>query len=135
MRALALLVLAGLALVATGCGARSSAPYTATGTAKCLTSKGFTDVTTNPVKVGFIAGFADNGGLLATAPGGNVLTIAFAGDTAGAAQTETAFRAHATPFYKRHMADIMESKRNAVLVWTTAPTQQQINDAMGCLGS
>ena len=135
MRALALLVLAGLAFVATGCGARSSTPYTAAGTIKCLTSKGFTGVTTNPVKVGFIAGFADNGGLLATAPGGNVLTIAFAGDTTGAAQTEAAFRAHATPFYKRHMADIMESKRNAVLVWTTAPTQQQINDAMGCLGS
>ena len=52
-----------------------------------------------------------------------------------AAQTEAAFKAHATPFYKRHMGDIMESKRNAVLVWTTAPTQQQINDAMGCLGS
>jgi hypothetical protein len=129
------LALVPLALVAAGCGARSSAPYTATGTAKCLTSKGFTGVTTNPAKVGFIAGFADNGGILATAPGGNVVTIAFAGDKAGATQTEQAFRTHATPFYKRHMHDIMETQRNAVLVWTTAPTQSQIDAALGCLGS
>ena len=135
VRALPLVLLAALALVAAGCAARSSKPYTATGTAKCLTSKGFTGVTTNPVKVGFIAGFADNGGILATAPGGNVVTIAFAGDTPGAAQTEEAFRAHATPFYRRHMSDIMESQRNAVLVWQTSPTQPQIDDALACLGS
>jgi hypothetical protein len=134
-RVLVPLGLVPLALLAAGCGARSSAPYTATGTAKCLTSKGFTGVTTDPAKVGFIAGFADNGGIRATAPGGNVVTIAFAGDTAGAAQTEEAFRAHATPFYKRHMHDIMETQRNAVLVWTTSPTQSQIDTALGCLGS
>jgi hypothetical protein len=124
-----------LALVAAGCGARGSKPYTAAGTVKCLKSKGFTGVTTDPVKVGFIAGFADNGGILAKAPGGNVVTIAFAGDTAGAADTESAFRAHATPFYRRHMGDIMESQRNAVLVWQTSPTQAQIDAALGCLGS
>ena len=130
-----MLGLVPLALLAAGCGARSSAPYTATGTAKCLTSKGFAGVTTDPAKVGFIAGFADNGGIRATAPGGNVLTIAFAADQKGAAQTEHAFTAHATPFYKRHMHDIMETQRNAVLVWTTAPTQSQISTALGCLGS
>jgi hypothetical protein len=135
VRALAICLLAGLALVAAGCGARSSTPYTAAGTVKCLKSKGFTGVTTDPVKVGFIAGFADNGGILAKAPGGNVVTIAFAGDATGAADTESAFKAHATPFYKRHMADIMESQRNAVLVWQTSPTQAQIDDALGCLGS
>ena len=135
MRARALLVLVGLAVVAAGCGARSTAPYTATGTAPCLTKQGFTGVTTNPVKVGFIAGFADNGGILATAPGGNVVTIAFAGDASGAAQTEQAFKAHATGVYKRHINDVMETQRNAVLVWTTTPTQQQVDTATGCLGS
>ena len=136
MRPLSFVLVLSLALVAAGCGARSSAPYTAAGTVKCLKSKGFTGVTTNPVKVGFIAGVADNGGILATAPGGsNVVTIAFAGSTAGAADTETAFKAHATPFYKKHMGDIMESQRNAVLVWQTSPTQQQIDAALGCLGS
>jgi hypothetical protein len=135
VRPLSFVLVVTVALVAAGCGARSSAPYTAAGTVACLKSKGFTGVTTNPVKIGFIAGFADNGGILAKAPGGNVVTIAFAGDTAGAAGTESAFKAHATPFYRRHMGDIMESKRNAVLVWQTSPTQAQIDDALGCLGS
>ena len=79
MRPLSFVLVITLALVAAGCGARSSAPYTAAGTVACLKSKGFTGVTTDPVKVGFIAGFADNGGILAKAPGGNVVTIAFAG--------------------------------------------------------
>ena len=105
------------------------------GTAPCLTKQGFTGVTTNPVKVGFIAGFADNGGILAKAPGGNVVTIAFAADASGAAQTEQAFKAHATGVYKRHINDVMETQRNAVLVWTTTPTQQQVDTATGCLGS
>ena len=136
MRLLSFVLVVTLALVAAGCGARSNKPYTAAGTVECLKSKGFTGVTTDPVKVGFIAGFADNGGILAKAPGGsNVVTIAFAGDTAGAADTESAFKAHATPFYRRHMGDIMESQRNAVLVWQTSPTQPQIDAALGCLGS
>ena len=133
-----LLVLSGLvplALLAAGCGARSSAPYTATGSAKCLTDKGFTGVTTDPSKVGFIAGFADNGGLLAKAPNRNTVTIAFAADAADAAETAKAFTAHATPFYRRHMHDIMQTQRNAVMVWTTAPTQSQIDTVTGCLHS
>jgi hypothetical protein len=127
----ALVVLAALAFLAAGCG--GSHAYTAQGTVKCLSDKGFTNVTTDPAKVGFIAAFADNGGLRATAPNGNVVTIAFAGDTSGVAGTETAFRDHASPFYKRHMSDIMESQRNAVLVWTTAPSQAQLAAALGCL--
>jgi hypothetical protein len=126
---------AALAVLAAGCGAGKPPPYTAKATAACLPGKGFTAVTANPLKVGLIAGFAVNGGLKATAPGGNVLTIAFAGDASGAIATESAFRAHATPFYKRHMADIMESQRNAVLVWTTAPSQSLLATALGCLGS
>ena len=125
-----------MALLVAGCGRGSTAPYTAAATAPCLKAKGFTKVTTDPGKVGFIAGFADNGGVFAVAPGSkNTVTIAFAGDTAGAKGTEDAFRAHASAFYKKHMSDIMQSKRNAVLVWTTAPTQDQINTAIACLAS
>jgi hypothetical protein len=123
-------------MLVAGCGRASTKPYTAAGTAPCLKTKGFTRVTTDPTKVGFIAGFADNGGVFAVGPGGNnTVTIAFAAGTAGATPTEQAFRAHASPFYRRHMSDIMQSQRNAVLVWTTAPTQQQIEAALGCLGS
>jgi hypothetical protein len=121
------------AVLAAGCGSKSAASYTATGTVKCLRGKGFTRVTANPLKVGFIAGVAQNGGIKAVAPGGNVLTIAFAQDEASATSTEQAFRSNASPFYKKHMADIMESQRNAVLVWTTSPSQDLLSTALGCL--
>jgi hypothetical protein len=124
-----------LAVVVAGCGARSSKPYTAAGTASCLTDKGFTKVTTNPVKVGFIAGFADNGGIKATAADGNVLTIAFAADATAVPSTEQAFRRFAPKKLRPHLNDIMESQGNAVLVWTVTPTSAQLADAMGCLHS
>jgi hypothetical protein len=126
-------VLAVVALVAAGCGARSAKPYTATGSAACLTKHGFTKVTTDPAKIGFIAGFAENGGLRATASDGNVLTIAFAADEASAPGTETAFKNHAPASLRPHMSDIMEAQRNAVLVWTTSPSAAQLADAEGCL--
>lgn len=127
-----LLLGATLAVLA-GCGAAANRPYTAKGTVKCLTGKGFTNATTDPLKVGLIAGVAENGGIRATAPGGNVVTIAFAQDAADAASTKETFRANATPFYRRHMADIMESQRNAVLVWTTSPSQVLLSTVLGCL--
>ena len=128
----ALVLVVALAFLAAGCGA-GSRTYTAAGTAKCLSGKGFAGVTTDPAKVGFIAAFADNGGLRATAPNGNVVTIAFAKDASSVGGTEVAFRDHASPFYKKHITDIMESQGNAVLVWTTAPSQAQLSTALGCL--
>jgi len=130
------LVLAAIALAvaAAGCGARSNKPYTAKGTAACMTKKGFTKVTTDPLKVGFIAGFAENGGLRATTADGNLLTIAFtADDTAGVASTKEAFRTHAPAKLRPRLNDIMESERNAVLVWTVSPTPAQLADAKSCL--
>lgn len=122
-----------LAFAATGCGSGTSKPYTAAGTAPCLRTKGFTKVTTDAAKVGFVAGFADNGGLRATSKSGNVVTIAFAADSNGVAGTEKAFSAHASGIYKRHIRDVMEAQGNAVLVWTVTPSQQQLHDALSCL--
>jgi hypothetical protein len=133
-RAFLVLALALLAGVVAGCGARSNKPFTAEGTAACMTKKGFTQVTINPVKVGFIAGFAEHGGLRALASDGNLLTIAFtADDTTGVQSTEQAFRNHAPPKLRPRMNDIMESERNAVLVWTTSPTVAQLADVKSCL--
>ena len=132
-KASVLAALAVLALVAAGCGVRSSKPFTATGSAACFTKKGFTHVTTDPAKLDFIAGFAENGGLRATTRGGNVLTIAFAADEASAPGTKQAYRAHAPAKLRPRMNDIMESQRNAVLVWTTSPSAQQLADAESCL--
>jgi hypothetical protein len=133
--ATALLAVALPALAVTGCGAQQSKPYTAAGTVACIRDKGFTKVTTAAAKVGFIAGFAENGGLRAEAKSGNVLTIAFTADASAVPGTKRAFTRAAAPQYKNHMADIMESKGNAVLVWTVTPAQQDLDDALGCLHS
>jgi hypothetical protein len=119
-----------------GCGARSDKPFTAAGSAACFAkASGFKKVTTEPAKVGFIAGFAGNGGLRATASDGNVLTIAFALDEAAAASTQRAFRRFAPAKLRPRMGDIMEADRNAVLVWTVTPTSEQLATAKSCLHS
>ena len=135
MRRFPLLAALVVPLVLAACGSGSTKPYTAAGTKACLTQKGFTDVTTAASKVGFIAGFADNGGLQARSATGNVLTIAFTADAGSVGGTEKAFRRAAPASLRPHMGDIMEAQGNAVLVWTVSPTSQELSDAEGCLAS
>ena len=127
------LALALLGLLVAGCGGSAQKPYTAAGTQACLTQKGFKGVTTDPVKIGFIAGFAENGGVQARAKDGNVLTIAFAADANSADATKRAFKNHAPAKLRPRINDIMESQGNAVLVWTVSPTPAQLAAAQSCL--
>jgi hypothetical protein len=127
----ALLVVAVLA----GCGGSSSTPYTAAGTKACLVKNGFTGVTTEANKVGFIAAFAANGGIQARSPQGNVLTIAFTDSTDSVPGIEKAYRKAAPAKLRPHMSDIMEAQRNAVLVWTVSPSQSELTTAESCLAS
>jgi hypothetical protein len=126
-------LLAVLAVVAAGCGARSDTPFTAKGTLGCLQAKGFTQVTTDPGKVGFIAAFAANGGIRAVSPNHNVLTIAFAADETGVPSTEQAFKLHASPTLRPHIKDVLSANRNAVIVWTTTPVADDSSKVNGCL--
>jgi hypothetical protein len=121
-----------LALLAAGCGARSSKPFTAKGTIGCLKAKGFT-VTTDPIEVGFIAAFADNGGARATSQTGNVVTIAFTKDETTVDDTVKAFKAHASAALRPHFNDVLRTNRNAVMVWTTTPTSDDDTKVQGCL--
>jgi hypothetical protein len=130
-RTLVILVLA--ALVAGGCGVRNNKPFTAKASAPCLKSKGFTAVTTKPADVGFIAGFAENGGLRAESPTGNALTIAFTADADSVGSTERAFKLRAPKNLRPHISDIMRTSRNAVLVWTITPNPDELDTAMRCL--
>jgi hypothetical protein len=135
-RAAAIAPLAVLAAVAAGCGSTTSVkPFTAAATAPCLKTNGFTGVTTAAGKVGFIAGFAQNGGIRATASDGNTVTIAFTAGQADVAGTKAAFTRQAPAKLKSHMRDILEVQGNAVLVWTTSPSQQALDLALGCLHS
>ncbi|HEX6787766.1 MAG TPA: hypothetical protein VF091_00890 [Gaiellaceae bacterium] len=132
------LLLAVAALVA-GCGVRNSKPFTATASAACLRSHGFTSVTTDPDpgKIGFVAAFADDGGLRATSPDHNVLTVAFAADaeSGSTSSIENAFRNHAPKSLRPHMGDIMSVSRNAVLVWTISPSSDDSDTVNRCLRS
>jgi hypothetical protein len=133
-RRVLVIALVALAVVAAGCGGRSA--YTAAGTAACLKKKGFTGVTTNANRVGFIAAFSAHGGLLARAPGrGNTLTIAFAADARDAIATKKAYTRHAPKKLRPHISDVLYSQRNAVLVWTVSPSPGVLADALGCLAS
>lgn len=120
-------------LVAGGCGVRNNKPFTAKATAPCLKSKGFKAVTTKPGEVGFIAGFAENGGLRAESPTGNGLTIAFTADPDSVGSTERAFKLRAPKSLRAHISDIMRTDRNAVLVWTVTPNPDELDTAMRCL--
>ena len=126
-------VLAGVALLAAGCGARSDTPFTAQGTLGCLKAKQFTGATTAPAQVGFIAGFAANGGIKATSPNGNVVTIAFTDSAAAVPSTEKAFKLHAPPGLRPHISDVMRTNRNVVIVWTTTPVSDDETKVEGCL--
>jgi hypothetical protein len=135
--ALALIVALGLLAAACGgSGSPAAQTYTAKATAPCLRQeKGFHGVTTNPLEVGLIAAAAEHGGLRATTSDRNVLTIAFARDEGAAADTQKAFTLHAPKKLRPHITDIMESKANAVLVWTVTPKQAQLDAVLNCLSS
>jgi hypothetical protein len=128
----AALVLLLVALLAAGCGARSNKPFTAKGTIGCLKAKAFT-VTTDPVQVGFIAAFADNGGVRATSQTGNVVTIAFTKDESTVEDTVKAFKAHASAALRPHFGDVVRTNRNVVMVWTTTPAADDDRKVQGCL--
>ena len=126
-------VLAALALLAAGCGARSNTPYTAKGTLGCLKAKQFADATTDPAKLPFIAQFAANGGIEATSPNGNRVTLAFTDSEETVPSTEQAFKLHAPKSLRSHISDVMRSNRNVVIVWTTTPVGDDETKVEGCL--
>ncbi len=122
-----------VALVAAGCGVRNSKPFTAKASAPCFRSHGFTGVTRSPSQVGFVAAFADHGGIRARSATGNLLTIAFTAGPDSVASTEAAFTSHAPKGLRPHISDIMSSNRNAVLVWTVTPNGDEADAATRCL--
>jgi len=135
MRRLPPLAALTVVVVLAGCGGSSNTPYSAAGTKACLVKNGFTGVTTEAKKVGFIAAFAANGGLQARSPKGNVLTITFTDSADSVPGIEKAYRRAAPARLRPHMNDIMGSQRNAVLVWTVSPSQTELTTAENCLGS
>jgi hypothetical protein len=124
------LPLVALAVLA-GCGADVASPYSAKATKPCLVKAGY-PVSTRAADVGVIAGAAARGGLRARVPG-NTLTIAFGADGHDALGIARSYRRFAPKRLKKRLQDILERQRNAILVWTVAPTQRQLQTVEKCL--
>jgi hypothetical protein len=127
--ALPILILAGLLLA--GCSSGEPSTFKAGQTATCLGGKGYR-VTTDDAKVGVVAANAPNGGLLANEPG-NALTIAFAQDSDDAIKTAAAIKRFAPKRLRPHITDVMRTQKNAVLLWTITPPQDELNKVFACL--
>jgi hypothetical protein len=126
---LPILITAGLLLA--GCSSGEPSTFKAGPTAKCLEGEGYR-VTTDDAKVGVIAANAPHGGLLATEPG-NALTIAFAQDSDDAIKTAAALKDFAPEKLRPHITDVMRTQKNAVLLWTVTPPQEELNKVSACL--
>ena len=127
--ALAIFVLAGLSLA--GCSSGEPSAFKSGPTARCLAGKGYR-VTTDDQKVGVVAANAPNGGLLAREPG-NALTIAFGQNSDDALQIAAAFKRFAPKKLRPHITDVLRIQKNAVLLWTVTPPQQELDKAYACL--
>jgi hypothetical protein len=125
------LLLVALALLVAGCGDTEPSVYKAGSTAKCLRKEGYR-VTTDPSEIGVVAANAPNGGLRAFEPG-NALTIAFGENSDDALGIERAFRRFAPKKLRPNISDVMRTQKNAVLLWTVTPPQEEMNKVFGCL--
>jgi hypothetical protein len=127
--ALTISIMATLFLV--GCSSGEPSTFKAGPTATCLKGIGFS-VTTDDTRVGVIAANAPNGGLLANEPG-NALSIAFGVSSDDAIQIAAAFKEFAPKKLQPHINDVMRTQKNAVLLWTVTPPQDELNKVFACL--
>jgi hypothetical protein len=123
------LIVTGLLL--SGCSSGEPSTFKAAPTARCLGGKGFS-VSTDDAQVGVVAANAPNGGLLAREPG-NALTIAFGANSDDAIKIAAAFKKFAPKKLRPHIADVLRTQKNAVLLWTVTPPQEEQNKVFACL--
>jgi len=123
------LIVTGLLL--SGCSSGEPSTFKAAPTAKCLAGKGFS-VSTDDAQVGVVAANAPNGGLLAREPG-NALTIAFGANSDDAIKIAAAFKKFAPKKLRPLIADVLRAQKNAVLLWTVTPPQEEQNKVFACL--
>ena len=120
-----------VAALAAGCNTEPSV-YKAAPTAKCLGDKLHYRVTTDPAGLGVVERTAPNGGLIAFHPG-NAVRMAFAESSDASTGLEHAYRIFASKKLRPHISDVMRANKNAVLLWTVTPPQEEINAVYGCL--
>ena len=129
-RATAVILLLAAAITAAGCGNPTLRPYgDVRGTAKCLEGQGYRVRTQFP---DLVASTASRGALRAS-KNYNLLTVAFGEDAREAASLRRAYARYMSKRRARHIRDITEIERNALLLWTTTPSSRQLDAVVGCL--
>jgi hypothetical protein len=131
MRLAAGLFLIVPALLFAGCGGAEPDAYKAEPTAECLRDHDYR-VTTDPARLGVVEKNAANGGLIAYQPG-NAVRIAFGSDSDDALGIERGFRRFAPKSLRPNITDVMRTQKNAVLLWTVTPPQEEQDEVFGCL--
>ena len=119
-----------LAVLAAGCETEPSV-YKAPPTAKCLRKDGYR-VTTEPAQLGVVERNAFNGGLLAFHPG-NAIRMAFGENSDDAPGIAEGYRRFAPKRLKPHIDDVLRIQKNAVLLWTVTPPQEEMDAVFACL--
>jgi len=124
---------APLALVAllTGCGNPVHSHYSVKETAPCLRKLGYT-VDTDASKLGPVEASAPEGALRAKEKG-NAVVITFAENGGQAKNIEAGYRRFVSKKLRPHLADVMFSQKNVVLLWTITPPQEELKRVLGCL--
>ncbi len=134
MRSAACALLLLFALALGGCAASKPKPYRAEGTADCLRKAGY-HVLTDADRLGAVAASASLGALRASEPGNNV-TISFGETQREAANITKLYRRFAPAKLARHIDDVMEVQKNAVLLWGVhTPPPDERDKVVGCLES
>jgi len=129
MRLKATLVLL-IVLGAAGCAAEPST-FKAEQTAKCLRDNEIT-VLTERSELGVVERSAEHGGLVAYTKL-NAVRIAFGANEEDTLGIEEGYKRFAPKKVKPHIADVMRTDKNAVLLWTVTPSDEESDAVTGCL--
>ena len=123
---MALLALALLALLASGCGGKTS--YSADKTRSCLVARG--------AHVGgpldFVASTA-TGGAFAAGLGDNSVKLVFGRTSGDAEQIQAAYERFASSNVRSGLADVLRRYNNVVTLWHAHPEDADLSLVVGCL--
>jgi hypothetical protein len=119
-----------IALAAAGCAAEPST-FKAEQTAKCLRDNDIT-VLTDRSELGVVERSAEHGGLVAYTKG-NAVRIAFGANEEDTLGIEEGYKRFVPKKVRPHIADVMRTNKNAVLLWTVTPSDEDADALAGCL--
>ena len=123
---LSLLVL--VALLASGCGAKTS--YTAAKTRSCLQARGAQIV--SPASSDIVATSAVGGSFKANL-GDNYVTLVFGTDEGSGQNLADAYQKFAFPNVRSGLPDVLRRYNNAVTLWHEHPQDADLSLVVGCL--